>query len=453
MSTLKDSAASQADYYGVESRSSLTRIVRGEGIRLFDDHGRELIDVASGAFLANLGQGNQRVLQAMLDQGRRLTYSYIRNTRHDANELAASKLTALAGPGFECAHFASGGSEAVENAIKIARLHAIGRGEPQRRRIVTLMPSYHGSTLGTIGMTGDRASPQTFDEMTAFSLKIPAPLTYRAASPSDAADRSITALMTTLAEVGAETVLAILVEPIGGQSSGVNVPHPSFLRSLRRICDEHRITLVFDEICTAFRTGELLAARHDPDALPDMAVLSKGLGGGYVPAGAVLTSAAFTSELASFGGYQVSQSLDANPIASAAVAALLDEVAERGLIAHAAAVGDRILRGLKEVARRSPIVGDVRGRGLFIGVEFVADKATKERFTERDPAECVRRHGLDHGLLVYTRRQNNGMYGDWIVVAPPLVTTFSEADVLVERLDATIAASARELGRAQSARA
>jgi adenosylmethionine-8-amino-7-oxononanoate aminotransferase len=211
--------------------------------------------------------------------------------------------------------------------------------------------------------------------------------------------------------------------------------------------------LVFDEICTAFRTGELLAARHDPDALPDMAVLSKGLGGGYVPAGAVLTSAAFTSELASFGGYQVSQSLDANPIASAAVAALLDEVAERGLIAHAAAVGDRILRGLTEVARRSPIVGDVRGRGLFIGVEFVADKATKERFTERDPAECVRRHGLDHGLLMYTRRQNNGIYGDWIVVAPPLVTTFSEADVLVERLDATIAASARELGRAQSARA
>lgn len=197
-------------------------------------------------------------------------------------------------------------------------------------------------------------------------------------------------------------------------------------------------------ICTAFRTGRFLAAQHDEEARPDMVVLAKGLGCGYVPAGAVLCSARFADELAERDGYQASQSLDANPIAGAAVAAVLDEVVERGLIEHAAAMGPHLRQGLESIAVRSPVIGDVRGRGL-IGIELVRDRSTKQPFPDADPAETVRRHGVENGLLLYTRRQNARRYGDWIVVAPPLVISRAECDELLDRLDRTLRVSAEQL--------
>jgi len=425
---------------------SLPTIVAGEGIYLIDDRGRRLLDACSGPFLAALGQGNERVLQAMLEQGRKLTYTYSRTTRHPANAALAERLAALAGAGFERAHLTSGGSEAVEMALKFLRAHAVATGRPQRNRVISLMPGCHGATLQTLGLNGDVQAPALWGTMAVYSEKIPAPLTFRAASPAAAAAASLAALESAVDRIGPDQVLAFVLEPVGGQASGVNVPHPSFLTGARELCDRHGIRLVFDESVCAFRTGRFLAAQHLPDARPDAVVLAKGLGAGYAPLGAALLPAHLVEELSAATGFGVSHSYDANPIACAAGAAVLDEITGGDLIGRAERSGARLRAGLDAIAQRSALVGDVRGRGLLLAIELVADQDTLARFPAAvDPGLVVLRHGLDHGLLLYSRRQNSGRFGDWLLIAPPLVTTPQECDALLGGLEAALAAAAGEL--------
>ncbi|MGP8160643.1 MAG: aminotransferase class III-fold pyridoxal phosphate-dependent enzyme, partial [Candidatus Dormibacteria bacterium] len=278
------------------------------------------------------------------------------------------------------------------------------------------------------------------------SDKIPAPLTFRAASPEQAAADSLAALEETIEWIGPDQVLAFVMEPIGGQASGVNVPHPSFARGARSLCDRHGIRLVFDEIVCAFRTGRFLAAHHVPEALPDVVVLAKGLAAGYAPLGAALMPARLVEEVAATTGFGVSHSYDANPIACAAGAAVLDEIVERDLIARAAEMGARLRAGLETIASGSPLIGDVRGRGLLLAIELVADRDALARFpTDVDPGAVVVRHGIEQGLLLYSRRQNGGRFGDWLLIAPPLVIDRDTCDDLLSRLDATLATAAGEL--------
>jgi adenosylmethionine-8-amino-7-oxononanoate aminotransferase len=426
----------------------LPTIVAGDGVYLVDDRGRCLLDVCSGPFLASLGQGNERVLTAMLAQGRKLTYTYSRTTRHPANAQLAERLASLAGVGFERVHLTSGGSEAVEMALKLLRAHAVATGQPQREQVISLLPGYHGATMFTLGLNGDRAAPALWGPLTVSSEKIPAPLTFRAASPEAAAAASLGAFEEVIGRVGSDRVLAFVMEPIGGQSSGVNVPHPSFARGARDICNRHGIRLVFDEIVSAFRTGRFLAAHHDPTALPDIAVLAKGLGAGYAPLGATLVSSQLVDEVAATTGFVVSHSYDANPIACAAGSAVLDEIVDRGLIAHAAEIGQRLRSGLETLAAACPLIGDVRGRGLLLAIELVMNRDTFARFPPSvDPGATVLRHGLDHGLLLYSRRQNAGLFGDWLLIAPPLTIDEATCDDLVVRLQDTLAAAAPDLLR------
>lgn len=433
-------------FFARSERSDLPSIMRGEGIYLFDDRGRRLLDVCSGPFLANLGQGNERVLAAIQAQGRRLTYTYSRTTRHDANAAMADRLAALAGAGFERVHLTSGGSEAVEMALKFLRAHAVAAGQVSRHRVITLLPGYHGATLATIALNGDHGVAPLWGPMVIPSEKIPAPLTFRAPSPEAAAGASIDALSAVVERCGPHEVLAVVLEPIGGQASGVNVPDPSFLPRVRELCSEHGVRLVYDEIVTAFRTGEFLVANHDPTAAPDLVVLAKGLGAGYAPLGAVLVSASLVDEVADTTGFVISHSYDANPLACAAGSAVLDEVVERDLIARARPLGARLRAGLETLLAESPIVGDVRGRGLLLALELVTDRETNGRFPESvDPAAILRRHGLDHGLLLYSRRQNRGRYGDWLLVAPPLVVDETSCDEIVERLTDTFLAATPEI--------
>jgi adenosylmethionine-8-amino-7-oxononanoate aminotransferase len=433
-------------FFATRVTEGLPRIVRGEGVHLVDEDGRHYLDAASGAFLANLGQGNERVIAAMAEQARRLSFSYIRTTRHDPNAALTERISRLAGAGFERVHLSSGGSEANEMAIKFLRALAVARGEAQRHRLVTLMPSYHGATLAALGMNGDLSVEALWGPLTRLSEKIPAPLTYRAESPEAAARASIAALSETLARVGPETVLALVVEPVGGQSTGANVPHPSFFAEARRICTQHGIRLVFDEVMSAVRCGRFLAAHLQPDALPDVVVMAKGLGAGYAPLGAVLAPAADVDELAARTGFNLSHTYSANPIACASGCAVLDEVVDRDLTGNAERMGARLRAGLEALGERSPLVGDVRGRGLLLGVELVRDRAGARPFgSEVDPADVLRRHGTRHGLLLYARRQNAGRFGDWSTIAPPLTISADEVDELVERLGRALDDATAEL--------
>jgi adenosylmethionine-8-amino-7-oxononanoate aminotransferase len=433
-------------FYSTATTEDLPRMVRGEGIYLWDDRGNRYIDAASGPFMTNLGQGNERVLKAMYEQGRQLSFTYVRNTRHDANRDLADRIARLAGPGFERVHFTSGGSEANEMAIKFLRQYAVATGEPERFRTITLMPSYHGATLGTIGMNGDQDAPAIYGPMVTFSEKIPAPLTCRAFSSEAAARVSLAALEETIARVGAHTVLALVVEPVGGQSSGANVPDPLFFREARRICSANGIRIVHDEIMSAVRSGRFLASHYEPDALPDLVVLAKGIGAGYAPLGVMLAPAAMVDELAALTGFNISHTFNANPISCAAGIAVVDEVVERDLCGAAERLGAHFRSRLIELMARCPLVGDVRGRGMLLGIELVRDRATMQRFgPEFDPADRLRLHASRHGLLLYARRQNAGRFGDWSTLAPPLIATEAELDELAERLGRALDDAAEEL--------
>jgi adenosylmethionine-8-amino-7-oxononanoate aminotransferase len=331
-------------------------------------------------------------------------------------------------------------------ALKFLRAHAVATGQPERQAVISLMPGYHGATLQTLGLNGDFRTGALWGSMTVYSEKIPAPLTFRASSPEVAAATSLAALEETIERIGPERVLAFVVEPIGGQASGVNVPHPSFARGARSICDRYGIRFVFDESVSAFRTGGFLAAHLVPDALPDVAVLAKGLAAGYAPLGAALMPTRMVEELAATSGFVVSHSYDANPISCAAGAAVLDEIVERDLMGNAERLGARLRAGLDTLAQSSPLIGDVRGRGLLLAIELVADKDNMARFpAEVDPGAVVLRHGLDRGLLLYSRRQNSGRFGDWLLIAPPLVIDSQLADDLLSRLESTLASAAAEL--------
>jgi adenosylmethionine-8-amino-7-oxononanoate aminotransferase len=434
----------QSLFYATAITEGIPRMVRGEGIYFWDDNGKRYIDVASGTFLTNLGQGNERVLRAMYDQGKQLTFSYVRNTRHDANEELTERVARLAGPGFERVHLSSGGSEANEQAIKFLRQYAVATGQPQRTKIITLMPSFHGATFGAIAMNGDLDAPALFGPFATFSEK--APLTYRSESPEAAARITAKALEETIARIGGENVLAFVCEPVGGQSSGANVPDPLFFSEVRRICDQHGIYVIYDEIMSAVRSGKFLAAHFQPDALPDLVVMAKGLGAGYAPLGAVLAPASMVDELAGLTGFNVSHTFNANPICCAAGVAVIDEVVDRDLMGNAERMGEYLRAGLEGLKKRSPLIGDVRGRGLLNGIELVADRDTQATFGQGvDPGDRLRVHATKHGILLYARRQNGGRFGDWSVIAPPLIVTTDEIDEIVEGIGLAVDDAAAEL--------
>ncbi len=236
-------------------------------------------------------------------------------------------------------------------------------------------------------------------------------------------------------------MLAIFFEPVGGVASGANVLSTRFLKRIRAICDQHRILMVFDEVMSgAGRTGKFLTSLYHPGAKPDIVVLAKGIGSGYVPLGIMLAPARLVDDLADRTGYNYGHTSNANPLAMAAGLAVLEELDEGKLIDNAAAVGDYFKAELWKLAKRHPVIGDVRGKGLLMAVEIVTDPRTKVPFSaEINAPAAVRRHGLDHGLMIYARRTNAGKYGDWFMASPPLITTRGEIDDIVQRLDRTLA--------------
>lgn len=424
-------------------------IARGEGIYLWDESGARYIDAIAGAMVSNLGQGNARVADAMAQQAKQLTFTYVRYARHRPNIELSRKVSELAGPGFERCFFVSGGSEANDMAIKFLRQYAYTNGQTEKTHIISLMPSYHGSTLGTIAMTGNEDLAPLYEPMVQFSTKIPAPLSYRLApgqTAEDAAMATVHALEAAILKIGPQRVLAFIMEPIGGVATGAITPPPAYYREIRRICTQYGVHLIFDEVITAVRSGRFLAAHYWPDAKPDLVVLAKGLGAGYAPLGAVLAPAAMVDPLADTAGFNNSHTYSANPVACAGGIAVLDETVERDLIGNAERTGVYLKSRLEEIMERSPIVGDVRGRGMLCAVELVADKATKRTFPpEVYITDRLRIVGLRHGLILYARRQSGGKYGEWSMITPPLIITPEQVDELVERFERALNELTEEL--------
>jgi len=430
-------------FYANSNIVPLPMITRAKGIYMWDEDGNEYIDASSGPVISNIGHGNVHVADAMAEQAKQMDFAYSRLARHGPNMTLTDRIARLAGPGFERVALSSGGSEAMEIAIKFVRQYTVATGASKRRHLITCLPSYHGATIATLGMSGDDALGTFFDGFGMTSHKVPAPLTYRL--PDSHTLQSYTqfaleALEEKIRELGPDTVLAFAVEPVGGLATGCVVPPATYFEGIRDICSRHGIFLIFDEIlCGTGRGGKFLSAHHYPDALPDIVVMAKGLGSGYAPLGATLFPANLVDRLSALTGFNFSHTYNANPITCATGLAVLDEYERLNLIDNAATMGRYLKERVRALADEFPVIGDVRGQGLLLGIELVADPASKQSMTPAFlPTEKIRIHGLNNGLMIYSRRTAGGKYGDWFLLSPPLTITQDECDELLRRLQATL---------------
>lgn len=425
-------------------------VARGEGIYLWDTLGRRYIDASSGPIAANLGHGNTRVAEASDRQIRKAAYASRAFFENEANIALADIVTRLAGPGLERAFFVSGGSEATETAMKLARQYAITQGQGSRWKVLSRNPSYHGSTMGAIAISGDPVSEAAFGPMTRLMPKVPAPFTYRLPeghSPETYAEHCASALEETILREGPETVAAFFLEPVGGLATGALVAPDHYYKRVREICSRHGVLLVYDEVMSgAGRTGEFLAAQHWPNARPDIVTLAKGLGAGYTPLGAVLVSRAMADSLAEAGGFMHGFTYGSNPLSCAIGHAVVSETLERQLIPNAAAMGARMRERLLEAQEGSRVMGDIRGKGLLMAIEIVADRDTKAILPASTMAiQRIVELGMERGLLLYSRRTANGMFGEWLMVAPPLIVDAAQVDVIAGLIEETLRAFEKEI--------
>lgn len=428
----------------------LPRIARGEGIWLIDTDGNRYIDASSGPVASNLGHGHPRIIAALEAQARRAVFAYPSQFESAANIEFAERLARLAGPGLDRAFVVSGGSEAVESAIKFARQHAVVTRQGSRWKVIGRQPGYHGNTLGALAVSGDEHAHEVFGPLLRAVGRVPAPFTYRL-PPGHTAESHARACAAALEEAiireEPDTVLAFIMEPVGGLATGALVAPDVYYALVREICTRHGVLLIFDEVMSgAGRTGRFLAADHWPDARPDIAVLAKGLSAGYAPLGAALVPAAMLEAVAAAGGFMHGFTYNAHVMNCAVGAAVLREVEEADLIGNAARMGDLLRGRLEALAADSPVVGDVRGKGLLLALELVADKETKRMIPlERVAPERVKALGMRRGLALYCRRTSRGAYGDWLMVSPPLTITAEEVGVLAERLRIVLDDYAAEL--------
>ncbi|HJM51457.1 MAG TPA: aminotransferase class III-fold pyridoxal phosphate-dependent enzyme [Alphaproteobacteria bacterium] len=430
-------------YYARPASVPLPMIERASGIHMWDEDGKEYIDASSGPMVSAIGHGNPRVIEAMAAQAGKLDYAYTRVARNRPNLDYAARLAALAGPGFERVNFASGGSEAVDNALKFLRQYALASGQASRRRMISLMPSYHGATLATLAIGGNDALAPFMAGFAVAADSVPAPFSYRLPGGHSRESHAVEcagALDTKIRKLGPENVLAFVIEPVGGISTGALVPPAQYFRDIREICSRHGVYLVFDEIlCGTGRSGKFITAHHWPEALPDIIVLAKGLGAGYSPLGAMLAPAAMVDELAHLAGCEFSYSANANPVSCAAGLAVLDEFERLRLVERARTVGLTLRAGLEAIMERSPILGDVRGLGLLLAVEMVADKESKTPLPdELLPTERIRIHGLGNGIMLYSRPTAGSRFGHWFLVAPPLTISDEECSEVLRRTEAAV---------------
>lgn len=428
------------------------RVVRGEGLYMWDDTGRRYIDVSSGPVANNLGHGNRRVLDAMQRQAEAVTFAFPTLFESEANAALADLLTSLAGPGLERAFFVSGGSEATESALKLCRQYALATGRGNRYKVIGRDPGYHGATLGALAVTGDFQQHELFGAMLRDMPKIPAPLTYRIPNGHDResyARHCAEALEERILAEGPDSVLAFIMEPIGGLATGALVAEDLYYPLVREICSRHGVLLIYDEVMSgAGRSGTFLAAEHWPQARPDLVILAKGIAAGYTPMGCVLASASLVETVAEAGGFNHGYTYFANPLSCAVGHAVLRELVDRELMTNAAARGAELKARLEDIAADSAIVGDVRGRGLLLAVELVADKASKRQL----PLELVaparfQAIAMNRGLAVYSRRTAAGRFGDWFMATPPLTIGSEQVDEIADGLQLALADFQDELAR------
>jgi adenosylmethionine-8-amino-7-oxononanoate aminotransferase len=425
-----------------QTRLPRPKLARAEGIYMWDVTGKRYIDGSSGAMVSNIGHSNPRVLEAMKRQMEVSTFGYRLHFQTESSEALAERAAALAPEGLERVFFVSGGSEATESAMKLARQYALAQGEAQRFKIISRSPSYHGATLGALAVTGYAPMTAPFDPMMRAMPRIPAPRAYLdGLDPEDEATglHYANMLEEKILEEGPATVLGFIVEPIGGASTGALVPPEGYMARIREICDRYRVLLIHDEVMTGGgRTGRFLGADHW-GVVPDMICLSKGFGGGYVPLGAVIAREDIVEAVLNHGGFIHGHTYAGNPLACAAGLAVLDEIAENDLVGNAARMGEVLAGHLRDLMQKYPVIGDVRGKGLLLAFETMQDRQSKAPLPADVKAfDRLVEIAYENGLILYSRRTRGGLSGDHFLVCPPMIVTEEQIGEIVDLLDRSL---------------
>ena len=442
--------ASQAkSHLFYQSHGRRPRGSHAAGIHIWDGDGNKYIDGSSGAMVVNIGHSNPNVIAAMKNQLDRATFLYRTHFENEpAEQLAADLVQRMPGD-LDKVFFVSGGSEATESALKLARQWAVATGQSNRWKVISRFPSYHGSTLGALAVTGYDALTTPFAPMLRTMPKISAPTAYLDRDDLSFEERGIryaNQLESTILDEGPESVLGFIMEPVGGASTGALVAPDTYYGRVREICDRYGILLIHDEVMSgAGRTGEYLAGDHWA-CRPDIVAMAKGLGAGYAPLGAMIASDRLVAPIMEAGGFAHGYTYAGNPLACAAGVAVLAEIDRLDLVANAASMGIRLKDGLRMLATRYPFVGDVRGKGLLLAAEFVSDRETMEPLpTHLNAYSRVVELAYERGLIIYSRRTRGGSAGDHFLVCPPMIVTADEVDTILNVIDDTLSALANEL--------
>lgn len=423
-------------FYG--SRRRRPKLARATGVYIDAVDGRRWLDGSSGAMVCNIGHSNPAVLEAMRAQMEVATFGYRLHFETEPAERLADRLAAIAPDGLGRVFFVSGGSEAVESALKLARSHALAIGEAQRWKVISRFPAYHGCTLGALSVTGYAPMTAPYAPMMAAMPKIPAPRAWLDGLPLDdpaTGEHYADMLERQILEEGPETVLAFIVEPIGGASTGALVPPAGYMPRIREICDRYGVLLIHDEVISGGgRTGRFLAADHW-GVVPDMITISKGFGAGYMPLGALIARDTIVEAVLDHGSYPHGFTYAGNPLACAAGLAVIDEIERQGMMKNAVAMGALLHLRLKALMQRHEIIGDVRGMGLLQAFELVSDRETRAPLPKHlDAYDRLVEAAYDEGLIIYARRSRGGHEGDHFIVAPPMIVTPAQVDEIMEKL-------------------
>ena len=445
---LKRGSPIQVFYSG--NNKSFPTISHAKGLYMWDTDNKKYFDASSGPVATNLGHGNSNVLEAMKLQSEKVCFASYSVFENEPNKILAKNLVKLAGPNYDQAFIVSGGSEAIESAFKLAKQYAESIGQPNRSKILSRSASYHGSTLGAFAASGDPQTEKMFSSMAKLMPKVKTPFSYRLPNNHDVdsyARECLKDLEDTIIEEGAESILAFIVESVGGLATGGLVAPNFYYSAIREICSKYGILLIFDDVMAgAGRTGTFLSAEHWPEANPDLVVLAKGVSAGYTPLGVVLAPNRIVQEIAKSGGFLHGHTYVANPLSCAIANAVITEMIEQNLMKNATTLGKYLKTELIKLAQESLIIGDVRGKGLLLAIEIVKDKGTKEILSYK--ARAVHRLleiGIEEGLLLYTRKTSEGVYGEWLMITPALTITKQQVDELILLLTEVIKRFEKEL--------
>ncbi len=419
--------------------------VSGSGVEIVDSEGRRYLDASGGAAVSCLGHGHPDVMAAMRRQLDTMAYAHTSFFTTEVAERLADRLIEDAPPGLTHVYLVSGGSEAIEAALKMARQYFVEIGEPQRAHVIARRQSYHGNTLGALAVGGNAWRRAQFEPLMIKTHHIDPCYAYRlqreGESDADYAARAAQALEDKLIAIGPDRVIAFVAETVVGATLGAVPPVGDYFKQIRAICDRYGVLLILDEVmCGMGRTGTLHACEQE-GAAPDLMAVAKGLGGGYQPIGAVmLTKRIFQAFANGSGAFQHGHTYMGHPMAAAAALAVQDVIRRDGLLANVVEMGARLEQRLKERFGQHPFVGDIRGRGLFWALELVSDRASKRPFDPAAKAHArVKREAMALGLMVYPMGGAvDGVQGDHVLLAPPFIVEAPQVDVIVDRLGAAL---------------